>query len=80
MKLELPTEGGLTPFTTPGISAHPAKGSAILWYNLFRNGTARQDVTHGACPVLHRNKIIMNHWVRHLGNLHTYKCTLNQFE
>ncbi|ODM95306.1 Prolyl 4-hydroxylase subunit alpha-2 [Orchesella cincta] len=55
--IEIAEFGGNTPFCAAGVNARPVRGSAILWYNLYRNGTVRQDVDHGACPVVHGHKM-----------------------
>lgn len=39
-------------FPRLGIRVSPEKGSAVFWYNLFRNGEGIEDTIHGACPVL----------------------------
>lgn len=45
-------KGGSTVFTRLNVRVDPQKGSAIFWYNLFRNGEGILDTVHGACPVL----------------------------
>ncbi|ODM92555.1 Prolyl 4-hydroxylase subunit alpha-1 [Orchesella cincta] len=62
--LHEPEIGGFTPFTEVGIAVKPLKGSAVFWFNMYRNGTAREDITHSACPVVHGHKI---------GNVETLK-------
>ncbi len=44
--------GGSTVFSRLGIKVSPEKGSAVFWYNLYRNGEGIEDTIHGACPVL----------------------------
>ena len=39
-------------FTSAAATAFPVKGSAILWFNTFSDGTSDQDTQHGACPVV----------------------------
>ena len=39
-------------FPRLGVKVTPRKGSAVFWYNLFRNGEGIEDTVHGACPVL----------------------------
>ncbi len=60
-KLELPTLGGHTPFCQAGCRAHLVKGSAVIWFNKFKNGTNRYDMFHGACPVLQGTKLSKMH-------------------
>lgn len=57
LKLEEPEVGGFTPFFQAGIAARAVKGSVVVWFNFYRNGTIRKDVYHGACPVIHGSKI-----------------------
>lgn len=56
-QLELPTLGGYTPFCQAGVRAQLSIGSLVIWINKYRNGTNRNDVFHGACPVVCGHKM-----------------------
>lgn len=55
--MEVPNLGGHTPFCQAGVKAHLVTGSLVIWIDKFRNGTNRNDSFHGACPVIHGNKM-----------------------
>ena len=44
--------GGATVFQSAGITLWPKKRSAVLWYNLHKNGEGDKMTKHAACPVL----------------------------
>ncbi|CAG5131678.1 unnamed protein product, partial [Candidula unifasciata] len=48
--------GGATVFPRLNLYVRPIKGSAILWYNLKRNGDVDKKLVHASCPVLIGNK------------------------
>ncbi|XP_071488036.1 prolyl 4-hydroxylase subunit alpha-1-like isoform X3 [Diadema antillarum] len=48
--------GGATVFTRVGARVRPEKGTAVFWYNLFKNGEGNYDTRHAACPVLAGSK------------------------
>ena len=58
-------EGGFTAFTDLDLAVRPQLGSALVWYNLFANGTGDERTRHGGCPVLIGNKKIANKWIHH---------------
>ncbi|ODM95303.1 Prolyl 4-hydroxylase subunit alpha-3 [Orchesella cincta] len=78
--LETAEYGGDTPFCAAGVNARRVRASAVLWYNMYRNGTVREDVYHGACPVIHGHKIIINHWIHYNQNWNYFPCSLNPLE
>ena len=45
-------QGGATVFVDLGLTLSPKKGSAVFWYNLFKNGEGDVRTRHAACPVL----------------------------
>ncbi|EDS45526.1 prolyl 4-hydroxylase alpha subunit 1 [Culex quinquefasciatus] len=55
--------GGATVFPQLGLAVFPRKGSAILWYNLYRNGKGDRRTLHAACPVLSGSKWVANQWI-----------------
>ncbi|UXI20501.1 complexin [Sarcoptes scabiei] len=69
-------KGGSTVFTRLNVRVDPQKGSAIFWYNLFRNGEGILDTVHGACPVLLGEKWVANYWIREHGQMFKRKCSL----
>lgn len=68
--------GGATVFPELGISVQPEKGSALLWYNLHRNGTGDYRTRHAACPVLLGSKWVSNKWIRERGQEFRRPCML----
>ena len=72
--------GGETIFTELNLSLPPAKGSAVFWYNLHRNGTGVYDTRHASCPVIAGSKWIANRWIHERGNEFNRPCTLERFE
>ncbi|QQP34867.1 Uncharacterized protein FKW44_022907, partial [Caligus rogercresseyi] len=45
-----------TVFPVLDLTLWPKKGSAVFWYNLYRNGEGNEDTRHAACPVLKGTK------------------------
>jgi len=56
--------GGHTEFPKKKISVKPKKGSAILWYNAFLNGTLDRNSEHGGRPVMEGEKYVAVQWMR----------------
>uniref|UniRef100_A0A8C1K1T5 Si:ch73-68b22.2 n=1 Tax=Cyprinus carpio TaxID=7962 RepID=A0A8C1K1T5_CYPCA len=44
--------GGATVFPDVGAALQPKRGTAVLWFNLLRNGNEDARTLHAACPVL----------------------------
>jgi len=56
--------GGNTVFPTIGAYVKPTKGSAVIWWNMDKNGGYDWRVRHGGCPVMVGSKWITNKWIR----------------
>ncbi|WAR03210.1 P4HA2-like protein [Mya arenaria] len=69
--------GGATVFPDLGLRVRPQKGSALMFFNLFRNGTSNNFTKHASCPVLYGDKWIANQWVLRNGQEFAYKCDLS---
>ncbi|KAK7012932.1 hypothetical protein SK128_012416, partial [Halocaridina rubra] len=48
--------GGRTIFPNLRMGVDPIKGSAVVWYNLKKNGQYDVRLEHGGCPILLGNK------------------------
>lgn len=59
-----PEEGGTTDFSQLNVSIKGKKGSAILWFNLDKNGNVDPRTKHGGMPVIKGRKVAMNIWSR----------------
>ncbi|WOK97140.1 putative prolyl 4-hydroxylase 6 [Canna indica] len=47
-----------------GLAVKPAKGDAVLFFNLFMNGTTDPASEHGSCPVIEGEKWSAPKWIR----------------
>lgn len=72
--------GGMTVFPELDIKSRVKKGSAILFYNLYRNGTGNWLTKHASCPILYGQKWIAVQWVERNEQEFAYPCSLNQWE
>ena len=68
--------GGATVFPLVGVDAAPAKGSAVMWVNLYSDGARDRFAYHGGCPVLVGSKWITNKWVNYLDQWRRFPCGL----
>jgi prolyl 4-hydroxylase len=61
-------EGGGTRFFTIDRTFVPKKGQAVIWNNLYRDGTPNRDTLHSGEPVTAGHKIIITKWFRENGS------------
>ncbi|CAG7722382.1 unnamed protein product [Allacma fusca] len=73
-------QGGKTAFTSLGVAATPIKGSAVFWYNVFKDGGADWNTMHGACPVQLGEKWAANKWIKSGPQFLNRKCSLKTHE
>ncbi|WAR24482.1 P4HA1-like protein [Mya arenaria] len=73
-------KGGATVFPDIDVSVFPKKGTAIFWYNMFRNGTVNMLTRHAACPVLVGEKWVGNLWIRRNAQIFNKPCGLDRLE
>ncbi|XP_077077969.1 prolyl 4-hydroxylase subunit alpha-1-like [Siphateles boraxobius] len=72
--------GGATVFPKVGVAVQPKKGSAVLWYNLLRNGEVNWNTQHAGCPVLVGNKWVANKLIHAFGQEFRSPCSLSDWE
>ncbi len=69
--------GGATVFPFLNLAVNPERGSALFWYNTFRDGLGGNPETfHAGCPVIRGTKWIANQWVRENAQLFVRPCSL----
>ena len=69
--------GGATVFPFLDLAVKPERGSALFWYNTYRNGQGGNPETfHAACPVIKGTKWIANQWVRENAQCFVRPCSL----
>lgn len=64
MYLNEPDEGGETVFPQLMLTIKPKRGTALLFYNAFSDGTLNTNTQHGGSPVIRGEKWIANKWIR----------------
>ena len=62
--LNEPQSGGETDFVNLGVSIRPQTGLAVIWNNLYADGTPNPDTLHHGKPVLAGSKAIITKWFR----------------
>ncbi|KAK2873168.1 hypothetical protein Q8A67_023065 [Cirrhinus molitorella] len=67
--------GGATVFPGVGAALQPKRGTAVLWFNLLRNGNEDARTLHAACPVFVGSKWVANKWIRTYGQEFRRKCS-----
>ncbi|XP_055348028.1 prolyl 4-hydroxylase subunit alpha-2-like [Paramacrobiotus metropolitanus] len=68
--------GGATVFPRLNLTLFPAAGSAVFWYNKFKDLSPDPRTFHAGCPVLAGNKWISNKWIREKGQDKYRPCAL----
>lgn len=78
MYLSEPDLGGSTVFPKLNLSINAIENSAVVWYNLHKNGNNDMSTIHSSCPVLLGSKWIATKWVNEKANLFNRPCSLNK--
>ena len=73
-------DGGEEVFPLLGIKVKPVRNSALVYYNLYKNGYTNNYAIHGSCPVMYGDKWIVRHYIYNHGQELSYPCGLDQFE
>jgi len=61
-------EGGATKFCNIDRDFFPKKGRAVIWNNLYPDGTPNPDTLHHGMPVTRGHKTIITKWFRERGS------------
>ena len=65
-------EGGHTRFIKLGKSFKPKIGKAVIWNNLYKDGTPNPNTEHAGEPVIKGNKAIITKWFHEKEYVHPY--------
>ena len=57
-------KGGETEFQHLSLSIKPVKGMALVWNNLYTDGSNNPDTRHSSKPVIEGEKVIITQWFR----------------
>uniref|UniRef100_A0A914X137 Fe2OG dioxygenase domain-containing protein n=1 Tax=Plectus sambesii TaxID=2011161 RepID=A0A914X137_9BILA len=76
--VDVPSAGGGTLFPQLNLTVNADAGDAILWFNIFPNGTNDYDTIHGACPVVHGSKKVATMWIRQRDQTFSLLCPLER--
>ena len=57
-------EGGETSFKQLKLKIKPKRGTAVIWNNLYRNGTPNYKTVHEALPPVSGDKYVITKWFR----------------
>ena len=60
-------KGGGTKFFAIDKTFYPQKGRAVVWNNLYPDGTVNRDTLHAGLPVEEGHKVIITKWFREKG-------------
>ena len=71
------SDGGETVFPFLNIKIQPEKGSAVIFYNMKKNGKEETLSAHGSCPILTGSKWIATTFVSRYGHEFSHPCDLD---
>lgn len=71
MYLNTVEQGGETAFPELGISLPPKQGHALLFGNLYPDGTPDPETLHASLPVIAGEKWVATKWIHELSYLHS---------
>ncbi|CAG7833030.1 unnamed protein product, partial [Allacma fusca] len=69
-------KGGGTAFPSLGFNAKPVKGSVLLWFNFYPDGSEDSYTYHGGCPVALGVKWAANKWINYGAQTFKRQCGL----
>jgi len=65
-------KGGTTHFRNIDKHFYPKKGMAVIWNNLYPDGSCNPDTLHCGSPIIKGEKFIITKWFRDRGSLKTF--------
>lgn len=78
--LKTAEEGGGTVFTDLNLRLQPKPGDAILWFDMYVDGTRQGQTMHGGCPVLKGHKAAATLWIRERGQELRVRCPVDKMD